>query len=351
LRGGGADDALRFAERTATDPALAAARFRALTGRMAVGCLPRCVPEEILHAAGMLPVTVTGDEYGDFPGPWDVLDAWVFPPLPCLLPERETFLSEAVSARPRVSLRIPGPAKELSAEEALDRIEMFREWAGVVSGRPVTEGSLSRSVAAYNVHRSLFIELEGSLSEFPGLFAAREALWLVRSAMALPKEAHSLLLGRALTREPAPGRRIRSRIFVAGRLPSRSVMEAIDGAGAALVGVDFLECGRACDAMVEETGDPALSLARRLLAQAAGSAEAGKGRPGAAILLDRVAQAGADRLLYLGTGDFATTEEERELGPEAGRRGIPFLRIDTDVPGGIPGNRIERIGTFAAAEG
>jgi benzoyl-CoA reductase/2-hydroxyglutaryl-CoA dehydratase subunit BcrC/BadD/HgdB len=300
----------------------------------------------------MLPVTVRGDEYGDFPGPWDVLDGWVFPPVTGLPPEREKFLDETVRSHPRISLRLSSARTKVpSIEETLDGIERFREWAGEISGRPVSDGSLSKSIAAFNEHRVLLSSLEERLSKFPGGYAALEVLWLVRSAMVLPREAHSLLLRSALSRDPAPGRAIRARLFLGGGMASRTVMEAIDAAGGTLVGQDLVEGCRIRAAMVDEEGDPALALARRLRALVSGAAESSTGRRGAAMLLERAEEAGADRFLYLGSGAIGPEEEERSLAEEAGRRGIPFLYLETDLSPRASEGQKERIASFIAAGG
>ena len=345
---GGADDALRFAQRTSSDPARAASRWKALTGRKAVGCLPLYIPEEILHAAGMLPVTVWGDEYGDSPAPWDVLDGWVFPPVPGLPSEPARFLNEAASGRPQGSLRFsPRRMKVPSTEETLDQVESLREWAGEFSGRPVSDGALSKSISAFNENRKLFSVLAGRMAESPGAYSALEVFWLYRSAMSLHREAHTELLRTALSRDLAPGMRFRARLFLGGRLALRPVMEAIDSAGGALVG-DDLEAGhRTHDALVEEKGDPALALSRRLRARLLGLAEAEVEPSWAVRLLTRVEASGADRFLYLGTSaDFP--ENAGKLAPEADRRGIPFLCLELDSSSRFSEREKERIATFIA---
>ncbi|HSL91892.1 MAG TPA: 2-hydroxyacyl-CoA dehydratase family protein, partial [Candidatus Limnocylindrales bacterium] len=233
----GAEDALRFAGRTSSDPARAISRWKALTGGKAAGCFPLYIPEEVLHAAGMLPVTVCGDEYLDVPAsrPWEILDGWVLPPVSGLPPESVNFLPEAFSGLPQVSLSFsPRRMKVPSAEETLDRVELLREWAGDVAGRPATDGALGKSLSIFNENRKFFSALEERLAATPGAYSAVEVFRLLRSAMALPREAHTELLRAALTRNPARGRQFRAKIFLGGMAAFLPVMEAIDADGSVL---------------------------------------------------------------------------------------------------------------------
>jgi hypothetical protein len=123
-------------------------------------------------------------------------------------------------------------------------------------------------------------------------------------------------------------------------------MEAIDAAGAALAG-EALDAGqRTLEAMVEEGGDPALALARRLRSRMLGMAEEEVDPSWVARLLDRVETSGADRFLHLGTGAAAPTENFGKLAEEAGKRGIPFLCLETDLSPGASERQEERIASF-----
>lgn len=342
---GGADSALRFAARTSSHPARAVSRWKALSGGKAAGCFPFFIPEEVLHAAGILPVTVCGDEYrgAPAPGPWSVLDAFVFPPVPAPPPEFVNVLTEAVPRLPHVSLRLSGTTEALSTVEALDRVELLREWAEKISGRPVTDGALGKSIGVFNENRRLFSAMGKRLASVPGAYSATELYWLFRSALAIPGEAHSELLHAALSR--GPGRAFHSRIFLEGRIPTEAVVEAIDAAGAAVVGAAFLEGNRTPESMADEGGDPALALARRLRSQLLGWAERQAVPSWAARQVDRVEASGADRFLYLGAG-AGLADRSGELAAEAKKRGIPFLSLEADPSGEGRDGTKARIGGF-----
>jgi hypothetical protein len=301
----------------------------------------------------MLPVTVFGDEYRDLPasGRWDVLDGWVLPPAPVLSSEFAKSLPESASGRPQVSLRFtPGRMKAPSTEETLDRVELLREWAGDTAGRPATDGALERSISVFNENRRLVLGLQNRLAAIPGAFSAVEVFLLFRSAMALPREAHTELLRAALSRDPGNGRRSPVRVFLAGVTASRALMEAIDDAGAVLVGEAMAAGNRTHEALVDDRGDPALALARRLRAQLLELAEAGAEPSFAARMLDRVQASGANRFFYVGT-DAAIPDAAGRLAAEAGRRGIPFLFLECDLAAPTPERQKERIASFLATGG
>ena len=344
----GADSALRFAGGTSSNPARAVSRWKSLSGGKAAGSLPFFVPEEVLHASGMLPVTVWGDEYDRSASslPWKVLDAWVLPPVPGQ-PEPADLLPDAASALPRISLRFSSRSMKVpTTEEALDCVERLRDWAGECTGRPPTDGALGKSIRIFNENRRLFSVLGGRLASDPGTYLAREVCWLYRSAMALPREAHSELLRAALSRGPAPEPGFRVKVFLGGRMVTTAAMEAIDAAGAAVVG-EALAGGGRTPGSIDEERDPALALARRLRTQILGWVEPDAEPSWATRELDRVEASGADRFLFLGAG-AEPQDHCRKLAAEAERRGIPFFCLEGDPSARFPERQAEEIARFLA---
>jgi hypothetical protein len=236
-----------------------------------------------------------------------------------------------------------------SMEETLDQVEMLREWGGDVSGRPVSDGALSKSISAYNENRRLLSGLEERAASDPGAYSALEFIRLVRSAGALPREAHTVLLRAALSRGPAPVRRARARLFLGGGTAPLRLMKAIDAARGVLVGDDLEEGHRYNEAVADESGDPALALSRRLRARLLGLEE---GEDSQAVrLLDRVEASGADRLLYVGTAASAGSGDAAIISSEAGRRGVPFLYHESDAATGFSRLDEERIAAFITQGG
>jgi len=350
----GVEWAFRFASETCRSPVAAVSRWKWLSGRKAAGCIPIYVPEEVLHAAGMLPVTIWGNEfppspYGGVPpfvcsvaagvvsairsGNWGEIDAWIFPSTCDTFQNAFEALFPPEDGRSRFPFVFPATADTHGAAEyMLDRVEAFREWAGEVSGRAVSEGALERSIRVYNENRRIFALLEERMTESPGSFSGMEFLTLSRAGMILPKEGHTEILRAALSRQGGASGNVRAKMFVTGIMATPSVMEAMDAAGAAIVGNDLALGHRYYSGSPEEEGDMPLSLARRHLRRDPCSTLHGSVRPRIEEVFRKVARSGADRLLLL---------RMRQCEPEAGDipdiasasrdRGIPFLCLDVDL--------------------
>ena len=350
----GVEWAFRFASKTCRSPAATVSRWKRLSGRKAAGCVPIYAPEEILHAAKMLPVTVWGNEFppsslGGAPpfvcsvasgvvsairsGKWGDIDAWIFPSTCDTFQNAFEVLFPPEDGPPRFPFVFPVTAETPGATEyMLDRVEAFREWAGEISGRKVSEGALEKSVRTYNENRRTFALLEDRMMESPGSFSGKEFLMLSRAGMMLPKEGHTEILRAALSRPNDASRKVRAKMFVSGILATPPVMEAMDAAGAAMVGNDLALGHRYYAGGPEETGDMPLSLARRHLRRNPCSTLHSSACPRIEEVFRKVASSGADRLLLL---------RMRQCEPEAGDipdiasasrdRGIPFLCLDVDL--------------------
>jgi len=179
-------EGIRFAAGVASKPSGVVALWRNATAGKIVGCLPPALVPELPHAAGLLPITL------DFPGDLSLfsgqVDAWLVGADPSPFPGTP-------AAVPRFAFpRVP-PA---SLEEALDRIEAAAEWAGAVSGSPVSEGGLWKSIRAYATRRSLLDALDERTARDAAFLTPEERRDIVRAGIFLPPESHSRLLSSIL---------------------------------------------------------------------------------------------------------------------------------------------------------
>lgn len=183
-------EGIRFAAGVASDPSGVVTQWKAATGGKAVGCLPQTPLPELLHAANLLPVALESPEDLSLMSRW--IDAWLvganFPPFP--IPSGTV---------PRFSFPSVPPG---SVEEALDRVEALAEWAGTVSGSPVSEGGLWKSIRAYASLRSLLDALDERFPRETGFLTPKERRDIVRAGIYLPPEAHSRLLSPILGIDP-----------------------------------------------------------------------------------------------------------------------------------------------------
>ena len=349
----GSEWALRFATEICRDPGASVSRWKSASGRKVAGCVPIYVPEEVLHAAGMLPVTIWGNEF--FPvstpgvpaflcsvaggivsairaGRWEQIDAWVFPSTCDTLQNAFEVLSSPDAERFRFPFVFPLSADLPGATEyTLDRMEAFCEWAGSVSGREVSEGALERSVRTYNENRRAFSLFEDRMAESPGAISGAEFLTVARAGMAIPKESHTEILRAVLSRPGGRSGTVRTKVFLTGITGSGPVMEALDAAGAAVVGNDLALGHRYYSGLADESGDISLSLVRRHLRRDPCSTLHASGRMRIEHLFRRFEASGAEKLLFLRvrqcepeSGDLA------DIAAESRDRGIPFLCLDID---------------------
>ncbi len=365
----GVDWAFRFASEVRRNPAASVSRWKLLSGRKAAGCVPIYLPNEILHAAGMLPVTIWGNEFplsspGGDPsyvcsiaggvisairsGKWRKIDVWAFPSTCDNFRNAFEVLFPEDDERPRFPFVFPASADAPgAAEHMLDRVEAFREWAEWVSGREVSEGSLERSVRTYNENRKSFTLLEERMAESPGSFSGSEFATFARAGMVLPKEVHTQILTAALSRLRVPSRTEPPKVFLTGMMATEAVMEALDSAGAAIVGNDLALGHRYYSGSPDEAGDMPLFLARRHLRRDPCSTVHGSGGGRIEDLFRRIVACGADRLILLRmNGCESETGEIPDLAAESRERGIPFLCLNVGPHAGERASAKARIQTF-----
>ena len=193
-------------------------RWRESGGKV-IGHFQVYFPEEIVHAAGILPFKVCG-------APVETVQADSrFGSYLCsiLKTSLELVLSKAVELDMFVTHPICDAARNLAAvwgrnfsypcqilylpqnanspaAVAYLRNEYARLQRGVeaIAGRPVTEDDLRRSLGVYNRNRALLRELYAIKRETPWLVSADEAYVLVAIAGLIPREEHNELLETVL---------------------------------------------------------------------------------------------------------------------------------------------------------
>lgn len=194
-------------------------RWRESGGKV-VGHFQVYFPEEIVHAAGILPFKVCGapveavqadSRFGSY------LCSILKTSLELALSKRvelDMFVTHPIcdAARnlaavwgrnfsyPCQILYLPQNANSPAAVTYL-RNEYARLQRGVeaIAGRPVTEDDLRRSLGVYNRNRALLRELYAIKHETPWLVSANEAYVLVAIGGLIPREEHNELLETVFT--------------------------------------------------------------------------------------------------------------------------------------------------------
>ncbi|HEC08222.1 MAG TPA: hypothetical protein ENI86_01490 [Acidimicrobiales bacterium] len=294
-------------------------RWREAGGKVA-GHFQVAFPEEIVHAAGMLPFKVRGA-----PVEPNLADSHFGSYLCSIL---KTSLELALSGRVPMEMFVSHPicdaARNLAAiwgrnfdypcqilylpqnpnsAGSIDYLrheyDRLRRLAEEVSGREITDEALANSIAVFNENRRLLRELYEIKREQPWLIAAEDAYALVSLAGMMPREEHNELLSTLLPqireRDARPEDRIRV-VFEGGfcEQPPFDLIRML-GRTVYLVDDDLLIGLRWLTEDVPLEGDPLRNLAWAYIERSSYSpVQHDLRKPKERMLIERIEGAGAD---------------------------------------------------------
>jgi len=269
-------------------------RWKEQTGGKVIGCLPMYIPEELIHAAGLLPVAVLAgeeeftlvDKYIEpylcsvtrskfdmvLRGELDFLDGMVFPDV-CEFTQQlpDIWMIHWTGAYQYVVPLVKGNFDLPSRKHYLmEQFTGFRASLEKFFGQEITDQRLRQSIAIYNHNRALLSRLYQVRRSNPGLFHAKDMVTIVTASMFMPKEEHSELLTKLLARvegaKPAPDGRLR--LVLSGNLcnqPVDGILKLIDELDIAVVDDGLYTGRRYFTDLVDETLDPIEALAERYI--------------------------------------------------------------------------------------
>jgi benzoyl-CoA reductase subunit C len=276
-------------------------------------------PEEIAHAAGMLPFKVRGgpveptqadSRFGSY------LCSIVKTSLELVLSRRielELFVTHPIcdAARnlaavwgrnfpyPCQILYLPQNANSAHAGTYLrGEYDRLRRTVEAVAGRPVTDDALRASLVVFNANRSLLRELYALKREAPWLVAADEAYALMAVGGMIPREEHNALLAAALPQIRARDarRQDRVRVVLEGGFCEQPPLDLLGAIARScyVVDDDLLIGLRWILDDVSTDGDPLLQLAQAYLDRSSYSpVQHDLRKPKEDMLLARIREAGA----------------------------------------------------------
>lgn len=262
------------------------------TGKRVIGCHPMDVPEEILHAAGLLPIILMGSDE-----PITLADRCLQPTIACnilrgnldlMLKGRLDFLDGIVFAdicdvMPILSdiwrKRHTHPIhhlmvmpKHLNARSSLEHLShglrRLKTAVEQLAGEIISDEALRRSIALYNQNRRLLTRLYDFRRANPGLIRAGDISSVLAASMLMPKEDHNqLLTGLLRELEGVEMARIdaRARLIISGSFCGQvdGILKLVDDLGAVVVDDDLYVGSRYFATLANETPDPIEALAER----------------------------------------------------------------------------------------
>ncbi len=363
-------------------PMDAIARWKECSGGKVVGCLacmPPFAPEEMIHAAGMLPVCLWGAEIPvrladaklqsfacsvartslelGLSGTLSVCDAFVFPST-CDAFQNLSEVWKATMHKPCFEVTFPRGTDSSPARRYLEReLERFRRDLEAFSGVTVDEAALGKSLQVYADHRRLMRELDRARARHPGFLSARQTMEVVLSASFLPKEAHADLVrsllasvpeaGSGAEKTPAQGRGP-VRLYLTGVMARpAAIPAALEELGVWVVG-DDLGLGSLYYAIeIPEGGSRQAALAEGYLRYPPCSTIHRPSPARATELIGRVRRRGAEGVLILAT-KFCEPEffDAPQLREDLNTAGIPSILLETELGMAAPASVRTRVEAF-----
>jgi bzd-type benzoyl-CoA reductase N subunit len=290
-------------------------------GHRAMGYLCSYVPEEIIHAAGFVPVRVRGRaaslHHTDahlqsftcslcrstldqaLSGDLAFLAGTVFAHT-CDAMQALADLWRMNSEASRLVDTVMQPANldSLAARPYLiAELNRFRDRLAAFAGRPPADDGLQASIALYDETRRLVHTLQGMRDRLsaPHFFAVLDA------AQMMPREVFNpLLAGLLSVLERAPARPNGPRLFLVGAvLDEPRLLDLIEDLGAQVAGDDLCSGSRHFHGQVGAEGDPIAALADYYLRRPPCPTKLHPAHDPRAYLLDQVRQARAQGIVFV----------------------------------------------------
>ena len=288
-------DILGVFRRFAKEPYQSLQDWKTAQGRKIIACMPMQIPEEIIHAAGALPViipeskepiTIATKHIQNFfcgyarniidvtlKGKLDFLDGMVFQdtchtmrPMYDIINANHPF---PFMQRIFMPLALAKPQAKPFLLEELKRLRVAVER---FTGREVTDSALENSIRVYNQNRKLMRMLYDLRRGRPEMITAGEMVAINVAGMLMPKEEHSELVKKLI---PAlDGRRVypsgedRTRLVMTGSLceaPSDELFDLTEEMGGIIVDDDLYTGSRYFLTETPEFANPVESLAEAYL--------------------------------------------------------------------------------------
>jgi benzoyl-CoA reductase subunit C len=361
-------------DRIASDPLAWLRKWKQDHDGRIIGCLPMYTPEELVAAAGMLPVELLGttkpmalvNAYlhpnlchamrSNFElalsGEFDFLDGLIF----CDICDQTKRLGNLWEMYHRASfsfhLRLP---KRLDTKEAKafyqDELRRFRAALERFSGNKVSDEALNQSIVLYNQVRKLISQLYDLRRRKPYLFSATEVDTIIAAAMFMPKGKFKQDLEQYLETKKATSVPVRNRprLLICGN-PCESteprLLEIIEQAGGWIVD-DYVYCG----AMylfppVSEEDDPITALAQAYMDSHPCPTKHNPKKSWAKYIVRLAKQSDVNGVIVLLPKYCEIYAfDYPELKEELGTAGIPHLMLETDHSGATARLRT-RVETF-----
>jgi benzoyl-CoA reductase subunit C len=367
-----ADPWLPFYE-VANDPLGWARSWKTRTGGKVVGHLLPDVPEELIHAAGALPLAIEGvavqpsHAQASIPGyscshamgalemglsgQLGFLDAMVIPYVCDTTRNLFHIWNHRMRGMANEFLRLPKKLRHPEAESYLSaEFHRILDSLGKITGKRPGERDLAASIELYNRSRAALRRAYLVMQRRrPRLWSAQRVGILMASALRAPREDH-LAWMESLPWDDGDAEEIQGwvPIYVRGKVwDPPGILSLFDELRLTLVADEVVTGLRSIAQDVSPDGDPMTALVRRHMNSIPYPGYHVKPAEVVTGFLDRVRQSGARGVVFLNpkfceAAGFETPDLERALQEE----GIPSLVLETSARGVSPGQIRVRLEAF-----
>lgn len=187
------------------------------SGNKVVGSLPVYTPEEIVHAAGMVPMAIWGGdtsiekakeyfpafacsimqstlEYG-LKGSYDGLSAVIIPGMCDTLITMTQIWKSGVKNIPMIGLTFPQSRKiQAGVDFLVSEYEGIKAKMEEICGHEITEEALLKSIEVYNEHRKVMQEFVELVPDYLNTFTPYYRNVVIKSGHFMKKEEHTALV-------------------------------------------------------------------------------------------------------------------------------------------------------------
>lgn len=247
-------------------------------------------PEEIIYAGGLLPVRVLGslepsklaDVYlpvnvcsfaksclnEALKGNYRFMDGFVVSNSCDNQNKIYDLWRYCTSIRKTYFINTPHSITENSLKFFYEELERFRKWLMKSFDVKISEENLKNTIRIFNENRQLLKQIYELRKQNPPLVSGSEMLEIVLSSMMIPKDEHNKLLHTLLheikRRKELPKKGVR--LFVSGSvMGSSELLRLIENVGGCVVADDLCTGSRYFWDLVEENGEPMMTIAERYL--------------------------------------------------------------------------------------
>jgi benzoyl-CoA reductase/2-hydroxyglutaryl-CoA dehydratase subunit BcrC/BadD/HgdB len=331
---------------------------RRAKGRI-IGSTLADVPEELIHAAGLLPFTRLGTNQPILQASThlpdnacsqarsdlelaltyqrDFFDGYVLPQVDDTTQHLSDIWRRNVPWDFFESFLLPRQLDRPSARQwLLDEILRLKKSLESFSGREISEEGLWESIGLYNQSRRHLRRLYEMKRRYPHLLGNRAFFDIIKSSMWWPKEEHNRLMERLisgieetdLTAEGEEG----IRVVLSGIVwEPPEIMDILDAVGLRVVGDDLCVGWRYIDPDIESNGDPLRAMVDRHFKRGPFTPIYDKGNRIFENLLDLVTHDRAHGVIYLHI-KFNESQgyDLPDLTGNIERGGIPLLVVETE---------------------